>query len=386
VIINRHNYEELFLMYVDNELTPAQRAEVDAFVHQNQDLADELKMLQQVTLMPEEEIQFDAKHLLYKKEEGISLANYEEYFLLDVDNELDESEKDEVEKFVLQHPRLQEDYTLLHRTKLDPETTTFENKKVLYRREERRVVPMRWMRMAAAAVVIGIAGVLYITIPGKDASVINRTNVASNGSSTQPKQVEKVDKVQSPEANNKVEEQEVAQTGKEKMSAAIKTEVSPVIEKAIVKKQTALPTAQNSNVAAVTKPETKAEVKTNDLPVRVNSIDVAVNNDNHNNQDHGLAANIDNRNPNSNTIAEPTHKVIAAARVKDDKEQLMKQAVYREVGSNEEEENIVLIGSAQINKNKLRGLLKKASGLFGKKGDKNEHQKSILIAGFEVKS
>lgn len=370
-------------MYVDKELTPAQRAEVDAFVRQNQDTADELKMLHQATLMPEEGIQFDAKHLLYKKEEGITLANYEEYFLLDVDNELDKVEKEEVEKFVLQHPQLQEAYTLLHRTKLDPETIAFENKAVLYRKEERRVVPMRWMRMAAAAVIIGIASVLYVTIPGKDASVIDKPSIASGRNSTQLKKVEKSDNVQNPAASNKVAEQQVAQTKKEKTSVA--NQPIPVNEKAAIKKQNGLSTIQNNNVAVI-KPETKAEVRTNDLPVRLNNNDVAVNNDNNNNQDHGLAANIDNRNLNSNTISEKTNKAIVAAKVKEDKQELMKQAVYREVDNNDEEDNIVLIGSAQINKNKLRGLLKKASGLFGKKGDKNEHQKSILIAGFEVKS
>ena len=39
--INRHNYEEFFLMYVDNELSEAQRAAVEAFAKNNTDLEEE---------------------------------------------------------------------------------------------------------------------------------------------------------------------------------------------------------------------------------------------------------------------------------------------------------------------------------------------------------
>ncbi len=100
--INRHNYEEFFLMYVDNELSAAERAEVEAFVEQNQDLKTELELLKDAVMLPDETIQLVNKSSLYKNERSINLNNYEEYFLLYVDNELGADEKDEVEKFVLQ--------------------------------------------------------------------------------------------------------------------------------------------------------------------------------------------------------------------------------------------------------------------------------------------
>ena len=39
-MINRHNYEEFFLLYVDGELETAQRATVEKFIEQNPDLIE----------------------------------------------------------------------------------------------------------------------------------------------------------------------------------------------------------------------------------------------------------------------------------------------------------------------------------------------------------
>lgn len=66
-MINRHNYEEFFLLYVDKELDADGRAAVEAFVNQNPDLNKELQLLQQATLA-DDNIEFERKEILYKKE------------------------------------------------------------------------------------------------------------------------------------------------------------------------------------------------------------------------------------------------------------------------------------------------------------------------------
>ncbi len=99
-MINRYNYEEFFLLYVDKELDADGQAAVEAFVSQNPDLAKELQLLQQATLA-DDNIEFERKEILYKKENSICLKNYEEYFLLFADNELNQQQMLEGENFVL---------------------------------------------------------------------------------------------------------------------------------------------------------------------------------------------------------------------------------------------------------------------------------------------
>jgi len=62
-------------------------------------------------------------------------------------------------------------------------------------------------------------------------------------------------------------------------------------------------------------------------------------------------------------------------------------AVYKELDTREtDEENTFYIGSAEINKNKLKGLFKKAASLFERKNDQHDEERTLKIAVFEIKS
>src|SRR5689334_1284122 len=196
-MINRNNYEEFFLMYVDDELTAQQRAEVEMFVRQNADLRNEFEMLQQTKLEADEEIEFAHKTELLKIKESIGLDNYEEYFLLYIDNELNEDSREAVEKFVLQHPQLQDQFTLLKQTVLPQEKVVFHDKKSLYKKEERRVVYLNWTRISVAAALMGITALIWWIAPHGNDHTADVATVQQNKPTT-PKTVqhEKKDTVQ----------------------------------------------------------------------------------------------------------------------------------------------------------------------------------------------
>ena len=189
--IDRHNYEEFFLLYVDNELNVEQKKQVELFAQENPDLEEELVMLQQSRLIPDEAIVFDKKELLMKEENHsfINMNNYEEWLVLYLDNELNEEERREVEKFTSEHTHVQEELALFQQTKLQPEEIVFPHKAFLYKKEERvRVISMSWWRVAAAAVLIIATGITIYSVlnkgqkttTGKEEIALNKKSQKNN--------------------------------------------------------------------------------------------------------------------------------------------------------------------------------------------------------------
>lgn len=184
--ITRHNYEEFFLLYVDNELNVAERHAVEQFVQQNPDLEEELIMLQQSVLRPDEKQVFALKENLLKdtaRQGLVNENNYEEYFVLYGDDELTSEEKDLVEQFVYKYPQYQVEFELIQQARLFPDQSlSFPDKAYLYRTEEdhHKVVPFAWLRMAAAAIFLIAVGSLGLYIALVDHKPTTGTPVVKN--------------------------------------------------------------------------------------------------------------------------------------------------------------------------------------------------------------
>ena len=159
--INLSNYEEYFLMYVDNELTTEERQMVDAFVLAHPELQLELDLFMN-TKLPVEDISFNFKEELYSKE--MKKEVIDENLLLYLDNELAGTEKTKIEEQLASDKSYQGLYNILLQTKLNPaDTIVYPNKKELYRSTHRVVPFTRFLRVAAAAVIILTAAGLYLT-------------------------------------------------------------------------------------------------------------------------------------------------------------------------------------------------------------------------------
>jgi hypothetical protein len=363
--ISRHNYEELFLLYVDNELTKAERLDVENFVRSNEDLARELNALKESVLKPGNEELLD-KTNLYKQAEGITPANCETYFLLHVDDELTGAEKYAVETFVLQHPESQANFSLLHQTKLETEPVVFQNKELLYKKDERKLVWMNWSRIAIAAMFVGVSISLYFIIPSNHVQQLQ------------------ADVKQPVNATNTVNLPPVATingTVNKSSSALIpNTSSTTVVNGATKSPLTSTKNSRSAKQPAIKKIESNrqdnASIATLDRP---HPVDVSISEKITLPVDNNLAAEI--------TPQLASNKIITVKKQLDiEATNLAHQTVYREIDTDaDERENSFLFGSTRINKNKLRGLLKKASGLFDKKADKADNGKTIQIASFEIK-
>lgn len=156
--IDRNNYEEYFILYLDNELSAEDRRRVDLFVQENPDLQAELQLFLQTKLPADDTILFDNKEALLLSTGNVGSNNQEEWLLMSVDNELDTYQQKELADYLQRNPAAQQELALLQKTKLSADTAiVFPDKESLYRKEETTkapVIPMKWMRMAVAAVLL----------------------------------------------------------------------------------------------------------------------------------------------------------------------------------------------------------------------------------------
>ena len=198
--ITRHNYEEYFVLYMDNELDSEQRREVESFVGKNPDLKEELDLIQQFRMEPDTSVVFrDKEELMSGAINGtiaatsIELSNYEEWLVLYMDNELDAAQRKTIERFIDAHPRVKNEWHLLQRTRLQPETIVFADKSSLYRSAEKvRRIPTVWWRVAAVILLMMVAGTVAVIVLNnrrsssmKDAEIVKTQDPVQQNTNTE---------------------------------------------------------------------------------------------------------------------------------------------------------------------------------------------------------
>jgi hypothetical protein len=208
--INLGNYEEFFILYMDNELTPEQMNMVDDFLLANPDLRGEFEALMSVKL-PAEEFTINKQELFA---ESMLSSSINEDLLLYIDNELDPDKERVVEFELTSNKDYQLQHEILLKAKLDPsQKIAYPNKEELYRRTERVVAFKVWMRVAAAVIIIAALSMFYFT----------RSNDAVNGANdfakVKPKPAQKENRnLKQPEISKAVTESIAVSNSAEKSS------------------------------------------------------------------------------------------------------------------------------------------------------------------------
>ncbi|OYZ01917.1 MAG: hypothetical protein B7Y37_04795 [Sphingobacteriia bacterium 28-36-52] len=350
ITINQHNYETYFLLWVDGELSPEEKVAVECFMLEHPDLVDELALLQDTKLVPEEQIIFNGKDQLLKQSTNdITLSNYETWFLLFIDNELTSSDREKVELFILQHPNLQAAFELLVQTKLAPEEWVFNNKEVLYRKEEQKrpVVYMRWMRYASAAAVIGLIATVWMLAPTNQL----KTTIEITGA--QPEMV-------GTEPVNNAEKRIVAN---EETPKSVVIQVDPKASIQADKPYSNIKADQPiiSNNSLVTIINDEPAKKEEQVIAKLEYNPIATNN----------AAISDNLIVGRNDIENNQGANIEPAETKSDAALDESKPVYTALEDYEDDKSL-FIGALEINKDKLRGLFRKAGTIFRSKAKQEE--------------
>jgi hypothetical protein len=158
--INRDNYEEYFLDWLDGNLDGSLLPMFLQFLEENPDLAVQLREMEQVTLSPGPAPLPADKASLKKKiltHEGISGSNYEEKMVASLEGELSTSGQRALEEFVALNPALQYDLDLYRKTRLEPDMqVTYPGKEKLKRRPAVYLNLRRVAVSSAAAVLLAL--------------------------------------------------------------------------------------------------------------------------------------------------------------------------------------------------------------------------------------
>lgn len=375
-MITRNNYEEYFLLYTDNELTDAEKKAVEDFIAANPDLKEELSLLKQSVFKPEQHIVFENKELLMKKEERdafINHSNYEEYFLLYTDNELNETQKKEVESFASANPALKQELDILLQTCLQPDAAiVFKNKEILFRKEkDERVIPVFWISVAATVAVILVLffmlnnkAIVKNEIAGKG-NQQQKNNLSENSTSVAKAEIKNNDTVTSPVSSSLEKKQsEIKQTQrKEEMQ---NTSTAKKGNKKEQEQKTIVPSQDLPGYNDVAQPKSIRPVEIARTTVTVSPADPAVPNT----ALSSTAANI---------IDKPADITSSG------KEEInyAKQALQKENAAATDE--TFYFANVSSKKNSLRGLFRKVSRVLNKNASADDDDKhGILIGSFQT--
>ncbi len=353
MMITENNCEEYFLLYVDNELSEAERNIVETFIQQHPKYAGTLDMLLQTKLSGNETIPFTNKTSLFKKAGSeIDITNYENYFLFYTDNELTAEDKSGTERFVLQHPQLQHEFTLLQQTKLPRDIIKFTDKQKLLKTEtRRRVLPMYLTRLSVAAAIFLAIALSWLLLPGNK-NTDSISVVAIKNSTISDKQIVKpLQKNLLPDNNKTITQQTIAQkiishkTDDKKLFTTKKIVEKKHLQNDIV---ISLPESPDKPVAP---PTEKNELK--ELIQRAKTESTKT-----------VAA----LKPLEEVSLEEMNAQTTLS-LSDD-ENAAQPAVYKELNT-DEDNHTLYVGSFQLNKAKVNGILKSASRLLGSKQKQN---------------
>lgn len=388
--INRHNYEEYFILYMDNELNSSDRRMVEDFIALHPDLKEELDTLLQYKLEPDTGITFPAKEELLKNTGPIHSGNYEEWLLRYTDQELSASEKAAVEAYAAANPAVQQELNLFMQTRLQPELVEFPDKASLYRKEEKvRPLLPRWWR-AAAAILLLIGGVTIAIISSDRKSAGINKETASGGPSKEKNTVLPASGDQSPRQDPVAGIQNA-----EAPAPATDNNREPLLVK------NGQPSPSNKEAANNSSPRNPVNPEQKPSPVLVNNTvrnEVAANGNDGNQPTNNLPRPVNNPYVNGN----PPRDAIASNRQNPDLNNTQnaltnlpvtkknpspsdfKQASLTATDVNAEPE---YAQAESGKKNKLRGLFRKVTRTFEKRTniDPTDGEDRLLVAGLAIR-
>lgn len=148
MMITRTNYESYFIDLLDGNLSNKQVDVVLDFLRDNPDLEEELRSLENISLKPDTNQQFDFSALLKTDLDQPEL--FEEQCIRSIENELTDHENVAFQAYISKNQKAKNEYLLFKATVSEPDTLIkYQYKNKLFKT---RRIPLYWL--SAAAVII----------------------------------------------------------------------------------------------------------------------------------------------------------------------------------------------------------------------------------------
>ena len=353
-MITIENYEEYFLLYVDNELPAEQRAAVERFVADNPHTGEELGAMLQCRVEPDRQESLPDKAML---------LHHEEILLSYVDGELDVRERSEVEALVQRDARAAEVLRRLLQTVSQPDASiVFPDTESLYRHEkDRRIVLLPWLRAGIAAAVLAAVALLLLPHGRKEtvqpAVAVKKVPAAVTPASPRTLYIDK--------------KEEKGEQPAEKEKAVYASTKGRGSKPAVVKRGENGATGTASNIPLVAQTMTTADTGSRTAGV-TRSTDMT-------------------RSGNMTIAALETNKgrtlpanTVAMVNIPKEQSSFATQALLREAQEESGTDQVALT-SETGGKNKFRGIFRRVTRAFGTTAERdNEGQREVLISAFQV--
>lgn len=198
MIINRNNYEQYFLDFIEGRLSPALRKELEQFLRANPDLKKELEEFENLSFAESRAIEFSEKFSLKKNfipVASIDENNYRDFLIGEIENDLSAEEKKNLETFLVKNPFVEREQKIFRNTLLIPDKKIiFPDKRGL---KKTVVIRVHWQQAAAAvAIAASILLLLFFNFRKENVSPGVKNEIAEQKKNSWPrKNVLPIDKV-----------------------------------------------------------------------------------------------------------------------------------------------------------------------------------------------
>ena len=204
--INRNNYEEYFIDFLDGNLSQSEENAVLLFLDQNTDLKDELGSYQG-ELVLDEEISYSHKQELKKEAilSGTNATNFDELCIASLENDLNDTEEKKFAEYLKENEEKQKEYDLFKLTHVEkdasivcPDISRLKKKAFSFKRNYYAI-------SVAATIIILIA--IYLLLPKQNIDkTILENQIAEVSKDSNPQLVDQVENESSNEIElNKIE-------------------------------------------------------------------------------------------------------------------------------------------------------------------------------------